>query len=161
MMEFNILLWSVIIIFVISRVFYFDPKKRRFLNTYTEILEGDVLSYECQNTGVIIDTKKRTVRIFNKEKDSTFTYDNIREINYTLSEAGKIYSSGNLNAMIQSAGANSNEKMLANQRSGIFILTDNIKNPSWKVNLPLKNKTSSSNQEICDRWLLIFNKYVL
>lgn len=56
-MEFNILLWSVIIIFVISRVFYFDPKKRSFLNTYTEILEGDVLSYECQNTGVIIDTK--------------------------------------------------------------------------------------------------------
>ncbi|EBL0485161.1 DUF4755 domain-containing protein, partial [Salmonella enterica] len=24
-----------------------------------------------------------------------------------------------------------------------------------------KNKTSSTNQEICDRWLLIFNKYVL
>ncbi|EDR0127902.1 DUF4755 domain-containing protein, partial [Salmonella enterica] len=25
----------------------------------------------------------------------------------------------------------------------------------------MKNKTSSTNQEICDRWLLIFNKYVL
>ncbi|MFO24102.1 DUF4755 domain-containing protein, partial [Salmonella enterica] len=27
--------------------------------------------------------------------------------------------------------------------------------------LPMKNKTSSTNQEICDRWLLIFKKYVL
>ncbi|EEV5548910.1 TPA: DUF4755 domain-containing protein [Escherichia coli] len=156
------LVWAVIFILILCQLFYFGPKKRRYLNTYIEVLDGDVLSYECQNTGVVIDTKKNTVRIFNTYKDSTFKYDNIREINYTLSEAGKIYStSNNLNSMIKSAGANSNEQMLANQRSGIFILTDDIKNPSWKINLPMKNKTSSTNQEICDRWLLIFKKYVL
>ncbi|HEL6101325.1 TPA: DUF4755 domain-containing protein [Escherichia coli] len=156
------LVWAVIFILILYQLFYFGPKKRRYLNTYIEVLDGDVLSYECQNTGVVIDTKKNTVRIFNTYKDSTFKYDNIREINYTLSEAGKIYStSNNLNSMIKSAGANSNEQMLANQRSGIFILTDDIKNPSWKINLPMKNKTSSTNQEICDRWLLIFKKYVL
>lgn len=156
------LFWAVIFILILCQFFYFGPKKRRHLNTYTEMLDGDILSYECQNTGIVINTKKRTVRIFNAEKDSTLEYSNIREINYTLSEAGKIYSTGNnLNSMIKSAGANSNEQMLANQRSGIFILTDDIKNPSWKINLPMKNKTSSTNQEICDRWLLIFNKYVL
>ncbi|EAA9537630.1 DUF4755 domain-containing protein [Salmonella enterica subsp. enterica serovar Newport] len=156
------LFWAVIFILILCQFFYFGPKKRRHLNTYTEMLDGDILSYECQNTGIVINTKKRTVRIFNADKDSTFEYGNIREINYTLSEAGKIYSTGNnLNSMIKSVGANSNEQMLANQRSGIFILTDDIKNPSWKINLPMKNKTSSTNQEICDRWLLIFNKYVL
>ncbi|EBI0310868.1 DUF4755 domain-containing protein [Salmonella enterica] len=159
-MEFNILLWSFIIIFVICRVFYFDPKKRKHLNTYSEVLDGDILSYECQNTGVVIDTQQRTVRIFNKDNDNTYNYDNIREINYTLSEAGKFYGSGSFTAMNNAAAANANEKFLANQRSGIFILTDDIKHPSWKVNLPMKNKTSS-NQEICDRWLLIFNKYIL
>ncbi|EKN3981424.1 DUF4755 domain-containing protein [Yersinia enterocolitica] len=152
----------VIVIFFISRVFYFDPKKRKYLNTHTEMLDGDILSYECQNTGIVLDTKSHTVHIFNKDKNTTYTYDNIREINYTLSEAGKIYSTGNnLNSMIRTADANSNEKLLANRRSGIFILTDDIKNPIWKINLPLKNKTSSSNQEICDRWLLIFKKHVL
>lgn len=160
--EFNIFLGVVIIIFVISRVFYFDPKKRKHLNTYAEILDGDILSYECQNTGIVLDTKKHTICIFNKDKNTTYNYDNIREINYTVSEAGKIYSTGNnLNSMIKAADANSNERLLANQHSGIFILTDDIKNPTWKINLPLKNITSSSNQAICDRWLLIFNKYVL
>lgn len=162
METFNILIWSFLIIFIISRVFYFDPKKRKHLNTYVEVLDGDILSYECQKTGIILDTKNRTIRIFNKDKITTYNYDNIREINYTVSEAGKIYNTGNnLNSMIKAADANSNEKLLANQRSGIFILTDDIKNPTWKINLPLKNKTSSSNQAICDRWLLIFNKYVL
>lgn len=162
MAEFNIFLVAVIVIFFISRVFYFGPKKRKHLNTYAEVLDGDILSYECQNTGIVLDTKNHTVRIFNKDKNTTYTYDNIREINYTISEAGKIYNTGNnLNSMIKAADANSNEKLLANQRSGIFILTDDIKNPTWKINLPLKNKTSSSNQAICDRWLLIFNKYVL
>ncbi|EEN7923100.1 DUF4755 domain-containing protein, partial [Salmonella enterica] len=125
------LFWAVIFILILCQFFYFGPKKRRHLNTYTEMLDGDILSYECQNTGIVINTKKRTVRIFNADKDSTFEYGSIREINYTLSEAGKIYSTGNnLNSMIKSAGANSNEQMLANQRSGIFILTDDIKNPS-------------------------------
>lgn len=122
------LFWAVIFILILCQFFYFGPKKRRHLNTYTEMLDGDILSYECQNTGIVINTKKRTVRIFNADKDSTFEYGSIREINYTLSEAGKIYSTGNnLNSMIKSAGANSNEQMLANQRSGIFILTDDIK----------------------------------
>lgn len=162
MAEFNIFLGIVIVIFFISRVFYFDPKKRKHLNTYTEMLDGDILSYECQNTGIILDTKNHTVHIFNKDKNTTYTYYNIREINYILSEAGKIYSTGNnLKSMIKTADANSNEKLLANRRSGIFILTDDIKNPIWKVNLPLKNKISSSNQEICDRWILIFKKHVL
>ncbi|ENW0696240.1 DUF4755 domain-containing protein, partial [Salmonella enterica subsp. enterica serovar Javiana] len=114
------LFWAVIFILILCQFFYFGPKKRRHLNTYTEMLDGDILSYECQNTGIVINTKKRTVRIFNADKDSTFEYGSIREINYTLSEAGKIYSTGNnLNSMIKSAGANSNEQMLANQRSGI------------------------------------------
>ncbi|EEH8887173.1 DUF4755 domain-containing protein, partial [Salmonella enterica] len=109
------LVWAVIFILILCQLFYFGPKKRRYLNTYIEVLDGDVLSYECQNTGVVIDTQKNTVRIFNTDKDSTFKYDNIREINYTLSEAGKIYNTGNnLNSMIKSAGANSNEQMLAN-----------------------------------------------
>ncbi|MBN3175963.1 DUF4755 domain-containing protein [Pectobacterium brasiliense] len=162
MAEFNIFLGIVIAIFIISRVFYFDPKKRKHLNTYTEVLDGDILSYECQNTGIVLDTKNHTVQIFNKDKNTTYTYDNIREINYTISEAGKIYSTANsLSSMIKTSDANNNEKILANQRSGIFILTDDIKSPTWKINLPLKNKTSSSNQEICDRWLLIFKKHVL
>ena len=45
-------------------------------------------SYECQQTGIIIDTQKHTNRIFNKDKDSTYTFDQIREINYTLSGGG-------------------------------------------------------------------------
>jgi len=163
MQEFAILMGAALIIFIISRVFYFDPKMRKHLNTYNEVLEEDILSYECQNTGIIIDTKKRTVRLFNKDKgkDSTYSYDNIREINYTLHVAGKVYSTGNnLNSMINAAGANSNEKLLANQRSGMNIFTDDIKNPTWKVNLPLKNKTSSSNHDICERWIIIFNQTV-
>ena len=55
------LFWAVIFILILCQLFYFGPKKRRYLNTYTEVLDGDVLSYECQNTGVVIDTKKHTV----------------------------------------------------------------------------------------------------
>jgi len=162
MATFNILLFSAIFIFVISRIFYFDPKKRKHLNSYQEVLEGDILSYECQETGIAIDTKNRTIRVFSKNKESTYHYENIREVNYTISDAGKVYHSGNnLNAMLKTADANASEKVLANQRSGIIILTDDIHNPTWKINLPLKNKTSSSNQDICERWLLIFKKYVL
>ncbi|EDK8146608.1 DUF4755 domain-containing protein, partial [Salmonella enterica] len=29
----------------------------------------------------------------------------------------------------------------------------------WKINVPLKNKTTS-NQELCERWLLVFKRYV-
>ncbi|EDN1755714.1 DUF4755 domain-containing protein, partial [Salmonella enterica subsp. enterica serovar Agona] len=34
-----------------------------------------------------------------------------------------------------------------------------IKNPMWKINVPLKNKITS-NQELYERWLLVFKKYV-
>ncbi|EBY8043096.1 DUF4755 domain-containing protein, partial [Salmonella enterica subsp. enterica serovar Agona] len=44
-------------------------------------------------------------------------------------------------------------------RSGLNILTDDIKNPMWKINVPLKNKITS-NQELYERWLLVFKKYV-
>ncbi|HDY8629640.1 TPA: DUF4755 domain-containing protein, partial [Klebsiella pneumoniae] len=120
----------------------------------------DILSYECQRTGIVIDTKQRTVRFFDKEKDKTYSYDNIREINYTLSEAGKFYGNGTLRGMNNAAIANGREQILANQRSGINILTDDIKNPIWKINVPVKNKITS-NQELCERWLLVFQRYVL
>ncbi|EBO9448200.1 DUF4755 domain-containing protein [Salmonella enterica] len=136
--------------------------KKQKMSAFNEVLDGDVLSYECQGSGIVIDTKNKTVCTFNKDKKCTYRYDQIREINYSLSEAGAVYNTGtNFSSLVKTAGANSNEQMLANKRSGIFILTDDIKNPSWKINLPLKNKTASSNQEICDRWILIFKKYVL
>ncbi|EHZ7147486.1 DUF4755 domain-containing protein, partial [Salmonella enterica] len=80
-------------------------------------------------------------------------------INYTLSDAGKFYGNGTLRGMNNAAIANGREQLLANQRSGINILTDDIKNPMWKINVPLKNKTTS-NQELCERWLLVFKRYV-
>ena len=114
---------------------------------------------ECQQTGIVIDTQKHTVRIFNKDKDSTYTFDEIREINYTLSEGGKFYGNGTLRGMNNAAIANRREQLSANKRSGLNILTDDIKNPMWKVNVPLKNK-STSNHELCERWMLVFKKYV-
>ncbi|EGK0774544.1 DUF4755 domain-containing protein, partial [Salmonella enterica] len=116
-------------------------------------------TYECQRTGIVIDTKQRTIRFFDKERDKTYSYDNIREINYTLSEGGKFYGNGTLRGMNNAAIANWREQLSANQRSGLNILTDDIKNPMWKINVPLKNKTTS-NQELCERWLLVFKKYV-
>lgn len=138
-----------------------DIQKKKHYNSFSEVLDGDVLSYECQNTGFVIDTKQRTVRIFNKEKDKTYSYDNIREINYTISEAGKFYSNGTLRGMNNAAIANGKEKLLANQRSGITILTDDIHNPAWKVNIPAVNKSSAGNQGLCERWILVFQKYIL
>ncbi|WP_435050915.1 hypothetical protein [Escherichia coli] len=51
------LVWAVIFILILCQLFIL-ALKRRYLNTYIEVLDGDVLSYECQNTGVVIDTKK-------------------------------------------------------------------------------------------------------
>lgn len=36
------LFWAVIFILILCQLFYFGPKKRRYLNTYTEVL--DVMS---------------------------------------------------------------------------------------------------------------------
>ncbi|HGY9292734.1 TPA: DUF4755 domain-containing protein, partial [Escherichia coli] len=90
---------------------------------------------------------------------STYTFDQIREINYTLSEGGKFYGNGTLRGMNNAAIANWREQLSANKRSGLNILTDDIKNPMWKVNVPLKN-LSTSNHELCERWMLVFKKYV-
>lgn len=40
--------------------------------------------------------------------------------------------------MNNAAIANWREQLSANKRSGLNILTDDIKNPMWKVNVPLK-----------------------
>lgn len=80
-------------------------------------------------------------------------------INYTLSEGGKFYGNGTLRGMNNAAIANWREQLSANKRSGLNILTDDIKNPMWKVNVPLKN-LSTSNHELCERWMLVFKKYV-
>ncbi|HAW6738813.1 TPA: hypothetical protein JKC43_004634 [Salmonella enterica subsp. enterica serovar Enteritidis] len=45
-----------------------DIQKKKHYNSFTEVLDGDILSYECQQTGIVIDTQKHTVRIFNKDK---------------------------------------------------------------------------------------------
>lgn len=153
----SIVLLVVLFIVIMTAV---DIQKKKHYNSFTEILDGDILSYECQRTGIVIDTKQRTVRFFDKEKDKTYSYDNIREINYTLSEAGKFYGNGTLRGMYNAAIVNGREQLLANQRSGINILTDDIKNPIWKINVPVKNKITS-NQELCERWLLVFQRYVL
>ncbi|EAS3879611.1 TPA: DUF4755 domain-containing protein, partial [Salmonella enterica] len=42
-----------------------DIQKKKHYNSFTEVLDGDILSYECQQTGIVIDTQKHTVRIFN------------------------------------------------------------------------------------------------
>ncbi|EFO7831168.1 DUF4755 domain-containing protein, partial [Salmonella enterica] len=96
-----------------------DIQKKKHYNNFTEVLDGDILSYECQRTGIVIDTKQRTVRFCDKERDKTYSYDNIREINYTLSDAGKFYGNGTLRGMNNAAIANGREQLLANQRSGI------------------------------------------
>ena len=145
-------------IFIIILTFS-DIQKKKHYNSFIEVLDGDILSYQCQRTGIVIDTKQRTIRFFDKERDKTYSYDNIREINYTLSEGGKFYGNGTLKGMNNAAIANWREQLSANQRSGLNILTDDIKNPMWKINVPLKNKTTS-NQELCERWLLVFNRYV-
>ena len=136
-----------------------DIQKKKHYNSFTEVLDGDILSYECQRTGIVIDTKQRTIRFFDKERDKTYSYDNIREINYTLSEGGKFYGNGTLRGMNNAAIANWREQLSANQRSGLNILTDDIKNPMWKINVPLKNK-STSIHVLCDRCLLVFKKNV-
>ena len=41
-----------------------DIQKKKHYNSFTEVLDGDVLSYECQRTGIVIDTKQRTIRFF-------------------------------------------------------------------------------------------------
>lgn len=138
-----------------------DIQKKKHYNTIKEVLDEDVLSYECQNTGIVIDTKQHTVRLFNKEKDKVYSCDNIREINYTLYEAGKIHGNGTLRGMNNAAIANGKEKLLANQRSGITVLTDDIHDPAWKINVPVVNKSSVGNQGLCERWILVFQKYVL
>ena len=148
----------LVVIFIIILTFS-DIQKKKHYNSFIEVLDGDILSYQCQRTGIVIDTKQRTIRFFDKERDKTYSYDNIREINYTLSEGGKFYGNGSLKGMNNAAIANWREQLSANQRSGLNILTDDIKNPMWKINVPLKNKTTS-NQELCERWLLVFNRYV-
>ncbi|EAS0134023.1 DUF4755 domain-containing protein [Salmonella enterica] len=156
-METTGIIFLVVIFIIILTVS--DIQKKKHYNSFTEVLDGDILSYECQRTGIVIDTRQHTVRFFDKEKDKTYSYGNIIEINYTLSEAGKFYGNGTLRGMNNAAIANGREQLLANQRSGINILTDDIKNPMWKINVPLKNKTTS-NQELCERWLLVFKQYV-
>ena len=148
----------LVVIFIIILTFS-DIQKKKHYNSFIEVLDGDILSYQCQRTGIVIDTKQRTVRFFDKERDKTYSYDNIREINYTLSDAGKFYGNGTLRGMNNAAIANGREQLLANQRSGINILTDDIKKLMWKINVPLENKTTSK-QELCERWLLVFKQYV-
>ena len=155
-----VLIIFLVVAFIIVMTTLDIQKKKRY-NTIKEVFDGDVLSYECQNTGVLIDTKQRTVRLYNKEKNKVYSNGNIREINYTLSEAGKIYGNGTLRGMNNAAIANGKEKLLANQRSGITILTDDIHNPAWKINVPVVNKSPAGNQGLCERWILVFQKYVL
>ncbi|EBR9719969.1 DUF4755 domain-containing protein, partial [Salmonella enterica subsp. enterica serovar Enteritidis] len=33
-----------------------DIQKKKHYNSFTEVLDGDILSYECQQTGIVIDT---------------------------------------------------------------------------------------------------------
>lgn len=117
-----------------------DIQKKKHYNSFTEVLDGDILSYECQQTGIVIDTQKHTVRIFNKDKDSTYTFDEIREINYTLSEGGKFYGNGTLRGMNNAAIANWREQLSANKRSGLNILPMILKIPCGKLMFPCKIK---------------------
>lgn len=34
-----------------------DIQKKKHYNSFTEVLDGDILSYECQQTGIVIDTQ--------------------------------------------------------------------------------------------------------
>ena len=136
-----------------------DIQKKKHYNSFTEVLDGDILSYECQQTGIVIDTQKHTVRIFNKDKDLVRSRGLGDVYKRQLSEGGKFYGNGTLRGMNNAAIANWREQLSANKRSGLNILTDDIKNPMWKVNVPLKN-LSTSNHELCERWMLVFKKYV-
>lgn len=53
----------LVVLFVIIMTVV-DIQKKKHYNSFTEILDGDILSYECQQTGIVIDTQKHTVRIF-------------------------------------------------------------------------------------------------
>ncbi|HDX2162151.1 TPA: DUF4755 domain-containing protein, partial [Escherichia coli] len=58
----------LVVLFVIIMTVV-DIQKKKHYNSFTEVLDGDILSYECQQTGIVIDTREHTVRIFNKDKD--------------------------------------------------------------------------------------------
>ncbi len=46
-----------------------DIQKKKHYNSFTEVLDGDILSYQCQQTGIVIDTQKHTVRIFGNDSN--------------------------------------------------------------------------------------------
>lgn len=70
------IIFLVVIFIIILTVS--DLQKKKHYNSFTEVLDGDVLSYECQRTGIVIDTKQRTIRFFDKEET--------RHIPMTISE---------------------------------------------------------------------------
>ncbi|EFB9756889.1 DUF4755 domain-containing protein, partial [Escherichia coli] len=49
----------LVVLFVIIMTVV-DIQKKKHYNSFTEVLDGDILSYECQQTGIVIDTQKHT-----------------------------------------------------------------------------------------------------
>ncbi|EBB1562579.1 hypothetical protein AB2475_24725 [Salmonella enterica] len=103
--------------------------------TFKEVLHDSIFSYEYANSGIIINLKKQSVLLFLQEVSVLYEYTNIREINYTL---------------------------LSNNIDGaeICIITDDDFIQKWKFKVPTNNKHHST-LDVCERWIAIFDKYVI
>ncbi len=103
--------------------------------TFKEVLHASTLSYEYANSGIIINLKNKSVLLFVQEVSVLYEYENIIEINYTLLP-NNIYG------------------------SEICIFTDGNLNQKWTFKVPTNNKYHST-LDVCERWIALFDKYVI
>lgn len=111
-----------------------------------------------QNAGIVVDTVKSKVRLFNEYNDKIYSFEQISNINYFTIEIPEINTSPIL--MFISSKFNVGKKPLTSLHYVLRITVNNDEIKKFEIKLPKDNEIIPSIC-ICEYWISVFEKYVI
>ncbi|MEB8015436.1 hypothetical protein NGK11_03195 [Raoultella ornithinolytica] len=149
---------SLVIILCVAVLLTVIILKLTHLNSSKEVLDGPILSYEYKNAGIVVDTVKSKVRLFNEYNDKIYSFEQISNINYFTIEIPEINTSPIL--MFIRSKFNVGKKPLTSLHYVLRITVNNDEIKKFEIKLPKDNEIIPSIC-ICEYWISVFEKYVI
>ncbi|WP_064515970.1 DUF4755 domain-containing protein [Buttiauxella gaviniae] len=142
---------------------YLDKRKNHSTIDYFNENNDGYYYHEFDKTSLLIDINKKAIKLKEKNKEKTYSFDELREWRYSLESAGKMLGIGITNTLIAKS-QNDINKLRDEKNSGFFVSVKDIENPEWQIKFFPKKGRFNNDEGLRDteiqmkKWMEVFSQ---
>lgn len=142
---------------------YLDKRKNHSTIDYFNENNDGYYYHEFDKTSLLIDINKKAIKLKEKNKEKTYSFDELREWRYSLESAGKMLGIGITNTLFAKS-QNDINKLRDEKNSGFFVSVKDIENPEWQIKFFPKKGRFNNDEGLRDteiqmkKWMEVFSQ---